>query len=100
MPLVKGKSHKAFVHNLKAELHAGKPKDQALAIAYSEKRQAEHKMAEGGEVHDESEDLMPHVISELFEAIETKNKQMGMDALKAIILHVLDEDQNQEEMES
>lgn len=46
MPLSKGKSNKSFVHNIKAELHAGKPRDQALAIAYSVKRRS-HK-ANGG----------------------------------------------------
>ncbi len=40
MPLVKSKSKKAFVSNLKAELSAGKPKKQALAIAHSVKRRS------------------------------------------------------------
>lgn len=40
MPLVKGKSQKAFSHNVRAEVKAGKPVKQAVAIAYSEKRQA------------------------------------------------------------
>jgi hypothetical protein len=48
MPLKKSKSAKAFEHNLKAEIHAGKPQKQAIAIAYSVKRKA--KKAEGGEV--------------------------------------------------
>ena len=43
MPLKKSASPKAFVSNLKTELKAGKPKAQALAIAYSEKRQAAKK---------------------------------------------------------
>lgn len=38
MPLKKGKSKKIFVENLKTEIAAGKPKKQALAIAYSVKR--------------------------------------------------------------
>jgi hypothetical protein len=42
MPLEEGKSKKAFEHNLKTELHAGKEKDQALAISYAKKREAEH----------------------------------------------------------
>lgn len=41
MPLKKSKSKAAFVSNLKEELKAGKPKKQALAISYSEKREAE-----------------------------------------------------------
>lgn len=43
MPLKKSKSPKAFESNVKAEVKAGKPKDQALAIAYAVKRDAEHK---------------------------------------------------------
>jgi hypothetical protein len=38
MPLQKGKSKAAFSHNVSTEMHAGKPQNQALAIAYSEKR--------------------------------------------------------------
>ena len=41
MPLKKSTSPKAFEANFKAELKANKPKAQALAIAYSEKREAE-----------------------------------------------------------
>lgn len=51
MPLMKSKSPKAFEHNLKAEMHAGKPMKQSLAIAYSMKRKAK-KMAEGGQITD------------------------------------------------
>jgi hypothetical protein len=40
MPLKHGTSNKTFVHNLKAELRAGKSKKQALAVAYSIKRKA------------------------------------------------------------
>lgn len=40
MPLIKSSSDKAFKSNLKAELAAGKPRDQSLAIAYSVKRRA------------------------------------------------------------
>ena len=48
MPLKKSASPKAFVSNLKTELKAGKPKAQALAIAYSEKRQAAKKTTKKG----------------------------------------------------
>lgn len=40
MPLKKSSSKKAFEHNLKAEMRAGKPKRQALAIAYNIKRKS------------------------------------------------------------
>lgn len=41
MPLKKSASAKAFKSNVKAEVKAGKPVKQAVAIAYSEKRAAE-----------------------------------------------------------
>jgi len=40
MPLVKSKSPEAFRKNVKAELTAGKKPAQAVAIAYSVKREA------------------------------------------------------------
>jgi hypothetical protein len=43
MPLKKSTSKKAFTSNLKAELKAGKPRKQALAIAYSVQKQAGRK---------------------------------------------------------
>lgn len=50
MPLSRGKSPKAFQHNVKAEMHAGKPQKQALAIAYSMQRRSPKRMADGGTV--------------------------------------------------
>lgn len=40
MPLVKSTSKQAFRKNVSAEVHAGKPVKQAVAIAYSVKREA------------------------------------------------------------
>lgn len=40
MPLKKSASKKAFKENIKAEVKAGKPVKQAVAIAFSEKRRA------------------------------------------------------------
>ena len=40
MPLKHGKSAAAFLTNLKTEIAAGKPKKQALAIAYRIQRTA------------------------------------------------------------
>lgn len=48
MPLIKSKSDKAFKENIRAEVKAGKPVKQAVAIAYSMKRAA-NKMKDGGE---------------------------------------------------
>ena len=49
MPLIKSKSDKAFKSNIKAEIAAGKPQKQAVAIAYSTKRAA--KKATGGSMN-------------------------------------------------
>ena len=43
MPLKKSTSKKAFSSNVKAEMDAGKPQKQAVAIAYSVKRKANRK---------------------------------------------------------
>jgi len=43
MPLKKSSSKKAFSSNVKAEIHAGKPQAQAVAIAYATKREAKKK---------------------------------------------------------
>ncbi len=40
MPLKKSTSKKAFSSNVKAEVNAGKPVKQAVAIAYAVKRKA------------------------------------------------------------
>lgn len=40
MPLKKSGSKAAFKSNIKSEVKAGKPVKQAVAIAYSEKREA------------------------------------------------------------
>ena len=43
MPLKTSASPKAFKSNVKAEIKAGKPQRQAVAIAYAKKREAEAK---------------------------------------------------------
>ena len=59
MPLIKSKSDKAFKSNIKAEIGAGKPQKQAVAIAYATKRAA--KKAIGGRMssnpHDYDSDV-------------------------------------------
>jgi len=53
MPLIKKSSKKAFSRNVEAEMQAGKPQDQSLAIAYDVQRQSRKKkrMANGGMVN-------------------------------------------------
>ena len=41
MPLIEGKSEKSFHTNIKEMVKAGHPVKQAVAAAYSEKREAE-----------------------------------------------------------
>lgn len=48
MPLKHSKSEKAFEANVKAEMKAGKPQKQALAIAYQVKRDAQSKRSPKG----------------------------------------------------
>ena len=47
MPLVHSASKAAFKSNIRAEVHAGKPIKQAIAIAYSVKRKASGKKRQG-----------------------------------------------------
>ena len=56
MPLIKSTSKQAFGKNIKAELSAGKPLKQAVAIAYSEKREA----ARGSHHSDHSSERSEH----------------------------------------
>lgn len=58
MPLKQSPSKKAFESNLKTEMHAGKPQDQSLAIAYSVKRKNKRKYADGGTV-DRTKGMQP-----------------------------------------
>lgn len=53
MPLMQGKSKKAFSKNVETEMNAGKPQDQSLAIAYSVKRKNKNKKAYGGKMYAE-----------------------------------------------
>ena len=46
MPLINSSSKEARQQNIETEIHAGKPIKQAVAIGYSEQRQA------GGDTHE------------------------------------------------
>jgi hypothetical protein len=45
MPLKQSASEKAFVENIRAEIKHGKPRDQAVAIAYRTQKEAAKKAA-------------------------------------------------------
>jgi len=47
MPLIKSKLEKNVGKNIAKEVQAGKPQKQAVAIAYSEKREAAKKQKKG-----------------------------------------------------
>lgn len=47
MPLIKSMSPKAMSKNIAKEMQAGKPQKQAVAIAYSVKRDVEKKERKG-----------------------------------------------------
>lgn len=48
MPLIQGKSKKSLSKNIEAEMHAGKPQKQAIAIAYSVQKKNKAKKSYGG----------------------------------------------------
>lgn len=65
MPLIKSTSKQAFAKNVKAELAAGRPLKQSLAIAYSTRREA----AKSGHHHsDHSARRSHHYHSSVVEA--------------------------------
>lgn len=45
MPLIKSASKEAREANIKTEIASGKPIKQAVAIGYSQQREAKHKMS-------------------------------------------------------
>ena len=47
MPLIKSTKKEAFKKNIETEVKAGKPVKQAVAIAYSKKREAAKKQKKG-----------------------------------------------------
>lgn len=93
MPLMHGKSKNAFSHNVGELVNSGRPQKQAVAIAYHEQGEK----AEGGEMeHDDMDEMMNQVAQELLEGIEKKDHKMVMDALTALVLHIQDEDKEQD----
>ncbi len=44
------------------------------------------------------DELMDQVAAEMLEAIEKKDKKMLLDALQALVLHIGDADQEQDQM--
>ena len=94
MPLEPGKSKKAFSHNVAAEMHAGKPQKQAVAIAYHEAGE----MAEGGEVDADHEMLMDHCSKECMDALKSGDKAKHREAFEVLVADILRKLQSPEEM--
>ncbi len=83
MPLIQGKSKGAFSSNVGAEMNAGKPQSQALAIAYAIKRKNAKKgmctggmagYSSGGEVMGSSDQSMFDA-GDIADAIIAKHKE-------------------------
>jgi len=87
VPLIKSTSPKAFNKNVATEMHAGKPQKQAVAIAYSEKKEAvKHHESEGMHRYQEGRKMMgnttPHHsrhIEELGSAYESNSVSSGAE---------------------
>lgn len=85
MPLMHGKSRKAFSHNVETEMEHGHPQKQSVAIAYAMQRKGKKKahggyMADGGFIEEEEEKSgyrpLPHEQPEMNERAEEEDDDM------------------------
>ena len=91
MPLIKSKSEKAFKKNISTEIKSGRPMKQAVAIAYSVKRDA--KKADGGDVIQDKK-LIKRAFS-LHDKQRHEDKKTNLSKLKSGgMLQSVDEDKN------
>lgn len=91
MPLFKSKSKKAMKKNIEAEMEAGKPQKQAIAITYSLMRKAKkNKMAEGGLVDPQDEkSVMEDKITDHFPTYDSRKMKdpEGYDSSRDPVEH-------------
>jgi len=80
MPLTKSTSKGAFAHNVKAEIAAGKPPKQALAIAYATKRDA----AKSDHHSSHSQKRSEHYHSKVVEGQSVKPKATKMTRAQGV----------------
>ena len=73
MPLIKSKSEKSFKKNIAAEVNAGKPVKQAVAIAYNIKRKV--KKSDGGSITDYWDIMDDEKKQEIRRAFQQKQKE-------------------------
>jgi hypothetical protein len=98
MPLLPGKSTHTVSKNIKEMVASGHPQAQAVAASLHNA----DKYADGGEADQtddqpsDQDELMDSVAGELLEGLEKKDKQMVMDALTALVLHIGDMDKAQD----
>ncbi len=85
MPLKQSKSKEAFQHNVRAEIGAGKPVKQALAIAYNTKRHSMKKYAKGGPVQGN----LPHTPDEADYASEPSTSSYSMEAAEHLAAAIM-----------
>lgn len=86
MPLIKKASKKALEHNIEAEMEAGKPHKQALAIAL-EVRKHNKKKAHGGMIEPHKD--KPHMDKHpLRKSIIIEDQMHGMDDEEATVKHM------------
>lgn len=52
-----------------------------------------------GEEMDELDQMLDHVAEEFLQAVEQKDKKMMLEALEALVLHIKDADEKQDELE-
>jgi hypothetical protein len=96
MPLIQGKSDRAFSRNVATEMEHDKPLAQSLAIAYSMKRKAEQrdKYAYGGEV--ESEHCLDCDLGHC--DIHDRNEEDGISSIGGDIVGRIMKDQKVQKM--
>src|SRR5271170_3732870 len=97
MPLKPGSGKQTVSHNIKEMVASGHPQAQAVAASLHNA----DKYADGGETdetpdQDDDGGLMDSVAGELLEGLEKKDKQMVLDALTALVLHIQDMDKDQD----
>lgn len=70
-------------------MRAGKPQKQAVAIAYSEKRKAQHKSNGGKIMEQDSDALMEYCAQECMKAIREDDLDSFKSSLRALVMDIV-----------
>lgn len=81
MPLIKSSSKGAFAKNVKAEISAGKPPKQAVAIAYTTKRAAGGKDPKGDHHSSHSARRSEHYHSKVASVVKSTDVDRGANKM-------------------